>query len=133
MAHYPIVCNLYLFKYIDIRILLEVIKAFRQANQMKLTLSPPDKDGIVVVTMTGEYSQDWGTPAQEHRLNPDAVKQFTQILDNIEANPKAKALVLAGEGKFFSNGIDMAWIDYQITGKPREGGAMQQLSPETAR
>ena len=95
-------CNLYLFKYIDIRILLEVIKAFRQANQMKLTLSPPDKDGIVVVTMTGEYSQDWGTPAQEHRI---------LISDNIEANPKAKALVLAGEGKFFSNGIE---IDYQI-------------------
>ena len=26
----------------------------------------------------------------------------------------------------------MAWIDYQVTGKPREGGAMQMLSPETA-
>ena len=54
------------------------------------------------------------------------------ILDQVEGDAAATALVVAGEGKFFCNGIDMAWIDYQVTGKPREGGAMQMLSPETA-
>ena len=33
----------------------------------------------------------------------------------VEADPAATALVLAAEGKFFCNGIDMAWIDFQAT------------------
>ena len=99
---------------------------------MDVTMSPPDEDGIVVVTLGGDQDQAWGTPQDEHRLNPDSCEALELALDAVEADVTATALVFRGEGKFFCNGIDMAWIDYQETGEARAGGALQQLSPKTA-
>ena len=53
----------------------------------------------------------WGTPSHEHRLNPWLVECLTNNLDTIERRPDVCTVVVHAEGKFFSNGIDLAWVD----------------------
>jgi enoyl-CoA hydratase/carnithine racemase len=45
----------------------------------------------------------------ENRFNPDFLKGFHEALDRVEAD-KAHALVTVGEGKFYSNGLDLQWM-----------------------
>jgi Delta3-Delta2-enoyl-CoA isomerase len=52
---------------------------------------------VHLITMTG---------AGEHRLNPDLLAALRSA---VAASAGAGALVLAAEGKFFSNGFDLAW------------------------
>lgn len=52
---------------------------------------------VHLITMTG---------AGEHRLNPDLL---VALRSAVAASAGAGALVLAAEGKFFSNGFDLAW------------------------
>ncbi|KAL1819355.1 hypothetical protein ACET3Z_014224 [Daucus carota] len=53
----------------------------------------------------------------DHRLNPSLVDSISTALHHIRtestATPSpAAALVTTGEGKFFSNGHDMPWVQY---------------------
>ena len=44
----------------------------------------------------------------ENRFNPDFLGAFASALDEVEASTGAAALVTTGEGKFYSNGLDLA-------------------------
>ena len=57
-------------------------------------------DGVYVV-----YMRDG-----ENRFNRRWLTDFDAALDTIEADPAASALVTTGEGKFFSNGLDLDWL-----------------------
>jgi len=46
----------------------------------------------------------------ENRFNADSVKALNDALDEVEASSGAAALVTVGEGKFFSNGLDLEWM-----------------------
>ena len=62
--------------------------------------------GVAVVTMR----------AGENRFNPRFIADLSRALDEAEASAEPTALVLTGEGKFFSNGLDLAWM----TGEGRD-------------
>ena len=57
-----------------------------------------DRD-VAVVTMR----------AGENRLNRGFVDRFNEVLDEVEAGPPA-AMVTTGEGKYYSNGLDLEWL-----------------------
>ncbi|MFT4034752.1 MAG: enoyl-CoA hydratase-related protein [Patulibacter sp.] len=46
----------------------------------------------------------------ENRFNPPWVEAVTAALDEVEAATGPKALVTTATGKFWSNGLDLAWI-----------------------
>ncbi len=46
----------------------------------------------------------------ENRFNPDTLDGLEAALDTIEAIEGPSALVLTGQGKFFSNGLDLDWL-----------------------
>ena len=62
--------------------------------------------GVAVVSMR----------AGENRFNPRFIADLSRALDEAEASAEPTALVLTGEGKFFSNGLDLAWM----TGEGRD-------------
>uniref|UniRef100_A0A453ECL3 Uncharacterized protein n=1 Tax=Aegilops tauschii subsp. strangulata TaxID=200361 RepID=A0A453ECL3_AEGTS len=55
---------------------------------------------VHLITLTG---------AGEHRLSPSLISALRSALATVRASPSAGALVLAAEGKYFSNGFDQAW------------------------
>ncbi len=60
-----------------------------------------ERDGdVVVLTMQRE----------ENRFNPEHLGELEGALDEIEAMDGHPAAVVAGEGKFFSNGLDLDWM-----------------------
>jgi enoyl-CoA hydratase/carnithine racemase len=60
-----------------------------------------EKRGRVhLITLTG---------AGEHRLGPALISALRSAVATVHASPGAGALVLAAEGKYFSNGFDQAW------------------------
>jgi enoyl-CoA hydratase/carnithine racemase len=89
-----------------------------------------DADGICVITLGGEGKQEWGTPLQEHRMTSNFLARIQGILDEIEDNVLAKAVIFIGEGKFFCNGVDLAWID-AAHGVSREAGSNDLTSGNT--
>lgn len=56
----------------------------------------------------------------ENRFHPDLLDAINAALDEVEAREGPAAFVLTGEGKFFSNGLD---LDYM--GSAPEGGALE--------
>lgn len=48
--------------------------------------------------------------AGENRFNPDFLKEFNGALDEVEGAGVPSALVTTGEGKFYSNGLDLEWM-----------------------
>ena len=46
----------------------------------------------------------------ENRLNPDSLRRWSEALAEVESTPGPRALVTVGEGKIWSNGIDLATI-----------------------
>jgi len=46
----------------------------------------------------------------ENRFNDRFLAAFTEALDEVEASTGPAALVTTGEGKFYSNGLDLAWL-----------------------
>jgi enoyl-CoA hydratase/carnithine racemase len=48
--------------------------------------------------------------ADENRFNPAMLDAFAKALDEVEASEGPAAVVLTGEGKFFSNGLDLEWM-----------------------
>ena len=58
----------------------------------------------------------------DNRLHPELLDAFDAALDEVDARKGPAALVITGEGKFFSNGLD---LDYM--GSAPEGGAVEVL------
>lgn len=54
---------------------------------------------VYVLTLTGEG---------EHRFTPQSIPEILAALDEVEADPRACALVTTGEGKFYSNGLSLS-------------------------
>lgn len=46
----------------------------------------------------------------ENRFNPDWVASVNELLDQVEAAEAPRALVIAGSGKIWSNGLDLEWF-----------------------
>lgn len=46
----------------------------------------------------------------ENRFNEAFLAAFEAALDEVEASTGGAALVTCGEGKFYSNGLDLAWL-----------------------
>ena len=49
----------------------------------------------------------------ENRFNPDFIGAMNAALDEVEASRGAAALVTTGDGKFYSNGLDLDWLAQQ--------------------
>jgi enoyl-CoA hydratase/carnithine racemase len=60
--------------------------------------------------------------AGENRFNPDTLGAIETALDELERSEQPGALVITGEGKFFSNGLDLEWM-----GAAPPGGAEDVL------
>lgn len=48
--------------------------------------------------------------ADENRFNPAMLEAFDEALGTVEASEGPAAVVLTGQGKFFSNGLDLEWM-----------------------
>jgi len=46
----------------------------------------------------------------ENRFNPEWVSAVDAALDEVEAAPAPRALVVTGQGKIWSNGLDLEWM-----------------------
>ncbi len=55
----------------------------------------------------------------ENRFNPTFIAELVRALDEVERADEPTALVLTGDGKFFSNGLDLAWMSGE--GRDRAG------------
>lgn len=51
--------------------------------------------------------------AGENRFNGQFISELNQALDEVEGSQQPAALVTTGEGKFYSNGLDLEWISQQ--------------------
>jgi enoyl-CoA hydratase/carnithine racemase len=49
----------------------------------------------------------------ENRFNPEFLASMNRALDEVEGSSGAAALVTTGEGKFYSNGLDLDWLTQQ--------------------
>ena len=56
--------------------------------------------------------------AGENRFGSDAIRLWNELLDEAEASEGPKALVTTGTGKFYSNGLD---LDYMQSGEVEPG------------
>ncbi|XP_064948273.1 enoyl-CoA delta isomerase 2, peroxisomal-like [Musa acuminata AAA Group] len=74
---------------------------------------------VYVLSLTGD---------NEHRLNADLIAAVRSALAKVRAEyaaaPNGSALVTAAEGRFFSNGFDLAWAN--AAGSP--SASLQRLS-----
>jgi enoyl-CoA hydratase/carnithine racemase len=57
-------------------------------------------NGVALVTMR----------SGENRFNPGFIAELSRVLDEVENSDEPSSLVLTGDGKFFSNGLDLAWM-----------------------
>lgn len=46
----------------------------------------------------------------ENRLNTPFLDNFNKLMDDVERNHTCKGLITTGKGKFYSNGLDLAWL-----------------------
>jgi Delta3-Delta2-enoyl-CoA isomerase len=58
--------------------------------------------------------------AGENRFNPLMLDALEAVLAELEGGEGPGALVIAGEGKFFSNGLDLDWMGTAPPGAPEE-------------
>jgi len=49
-------------------------------------------------------------PDSQNRVNPNFITKFNAVLDKIENISDLKVLIITGEGKFFSNGLDLDYL-----------------------
>lgn len=68
----------------------------------KVTVEFTD-DGFAILTMRDG----------ENRLNDEFIQLLNDSLDRVLSNENCKALITTGEGKFYSNGVDLKWISKQ--------------------
>ncbi len=58
--------------------------------------------------------------APENRFRPDNVAAWHAALDEVERAGNPAALVTTGTGKFYSNGLDLAWLTSEAGAEDRE-------------
>jgi len=75
-----------------------------------------ERDGDVCVLRLG---------ADENRLNDRFVAAFGRALDELEGGEGPAALVTTGAGKFYSNGLDLAWLSGE--GAARAGAFLAEV------
>ena len=68
-----------------------------------------ERDGNVFVLNLGDT---------ENRFNPDWVGSVNQALDEVEAANAPRALVITGDGKIWSNGLDLEWFAANVDAVP---------------
>jgi enoyl-CoA hydratase/carnithine racemase len=61
----------------------------------------------------------------ENRFNPPFIAELMGALDEAEHADEPTALVLTGDGKFFSNGLDLAWMSGE--GRARAGEVLSGM------
>jgi enoyl-CoA hydratase/carnithine racemase len=76
------------------------------------------RDGEVFVLNLG---------SDENRLHPDWLAGFNKALDEIEAAEPPRALVTAATGKFWSNGLDLDWLQANVSEGGRYMAAVHEL------
>jgi enoyl-CoA hydratase/carnithine racemase len=69
-----------------------------------------DRDGAVFVLRMR---------AGENKVNPAFLRQLNRALDHVEASQGGAALVTTGEGRFYSTGLDLAWLAGEGAGQAR--------------
>lgn len=67
--------------------------------------------------------------AGENRFNPTMLEAFDRALGEVETSEGPSAVVLTGEGKFFSNGLDLEWMAANVEqgGPALVAGGLQAL------
>ncbi|MEU1957298.1 enoyl-CoA hydratase-related protein [Nocardia rhamnosiphila] len=63
----------------------------------------------------------------ENRFHPDWVAAVQSALDEVEGTPGPRALVTTATGKFFSNGLDLDWLDAHADQQRDHIVSVQQL------
>lgn len=58
--------------------------------------------------------------AGDNRFNPSSLAEIGAVLDEFEAADGPAALVITGDGKFFSNGLDLEWMASAPPGDMRD-------------
>ncbi|KAK9059013.1 hypothetical protein SSX86_021632 [Deinandra increscens subsp. villosa] len=72
------------------------------------------RGSIFFLTLTGDG-------ADEHRLNPTLIASIRSALSEVKSqSTRGTALITVAEGKFFSNGFDLAWAKSTSGGSPSE-------------
>jgi enoyl-CoA hydratase/carnithine racemase len=61
----------------------------------------------------------------ENRFNPPFIAELMRALDEAEHADEPTALVLTGDGKYFSNGLDLAWMSGE--GRARAGEVLSGM------
>ncbi|KAM3359283.1 hypothetical protein P3S68_022216 [Capsicum galapagoense] len=74
---------------------------------------------IFILTLAGDG---------EHRLNPSLIDSIRAVLDRIKAKATVGlALITTAQGKFFSNGIDLAWTLSDPSHRPLMDSKLKSL------
>lgn len=55
----------------------------------------------------------------ENRFRLETIEEWNKALDKVLENKDVKGLLITGEGRFFSNGIDLQWLSTQKGDTPR--------------
>ena len=79
-----------------------------------MTTSLTIHQNIATITLLGSDKQTkhpWGTLVSEHRWNPLTVHSLKQHLITIQKDPNVHCVIVTGQGRFWSNGLDLAWVD----------------------
>ncbi|XP_071732518.1 enoyl-CoA delta isomerase 2, peroxisomal-like [Rutidosis leptorrhynchoides] len=70
------------------------------------------RGNIFFLTLTG---------ADEHRLNPTLISSIRSSLSEVKSqSTRGNVLITVADGKFFSNGFDLAWAQSSSGGSPSE-------------
>merc|ERR1719244_1708925 len=64
---------------------------------------------------------------KDNRINATFLKEFNALLDAVEESKTCKGLITTGEGKFYSNGIDLEWC-MQLKTKEEGVAYLQDLN-----
>ncbi|ERM99033.1 enoyl-CoA delta isomerase 1, peroxisomal [Amborella trichopoda] len=63
------------------------------------------RGNVFVLTLTGNG---------KHQFNPSSIEDITKALDFVHMAPGPKALTTTNEGKYFSTGLDLKWIEQNL-------------------
>jgi len=73
---------------------------------MPFLTKPAGVDGVLILNLDNPGDVD-----SECRLHPDLLVAVHALLDEVAATPGPLALVTTTGGRFFSNGLDLAWVE----------------------
>lgn len=77
-------------------------------DQVEMTVA----EGVAVLTLSAVDGElPWGTKHAEHRWNPVLVGALHKALDAVEKNDECCCVVVGNAGKFWSNGMDLKFLD----------------------